>query len=104
MRKVTYRDRLILIVTEVSYAKALQVVQVVNALIDAKTDNAGFISNEFNYAYVGDAPVKALWDGKLLEDGTHVLKFEEYDEVTLTLPLTRDCFETLPVSLTAAWV
>lgn len=104
MRKVTYRDRLILLISEVSRAKALQVVQVVNALMDADLDNAGYISNEFNFAYVSNAPVKVLFDGKLLENGTHVLKFEEYDELTLTLPLTRECFELLPVSLSAAWV
>lgn len=104
MRKVVYRDRLTLIISEVSRAKALQVVQVVNALMEAEIDNAGFISNEFNFAYVNNAPVKALWDGKLLEEGTHTLKFEEYDELTLTLPLTREAFENLPISLSAMWV
>ncbi len=104
MRKVTYRDRLILLVSEVSRAKALQVVQVVNALMEADLDNAGYISNEFNFAYVSNAPVRVLFDGKLLDNGTHTLVFEEYDELTLTLPLTREAFEALPVSLSAAWV
>lgn len=104
MQKVVYRDKLTLLISEVSRAKALQVVQVVNALLDAEIDNAGFISNEFNFAYVSNAPVKALWDGKLLENGTHTLTFGEYDDLTLTLPLTRECFEALPVSLTALWV
>lgn len=104
MRKVTYRDRLVILVSEVSRAKALQVVQVINALMDAEIDNAGFISNEFNFAYVSNSSIKVLWDGKLLEDGTHTLVFEEHDELPLTLPLTRDAFEALPVSLAAAWV
>jgi hypothetical protein len=104
MRKVVYRDRLTLIIGMVNRAKALQVVQVVNSLMDAEIDNAGFISNEFNYAYVSNAPLKVLWDGKLLEDGTHTLSFEEYDELTLTLPITRDCFDALPVDLTAHWI
>jgi len=104
MRKVIYRDRLILLISEVSRPKALQVVQVVNALKEAELDNAAHISDEFFFAYVQNAPVKALFDGKLLDNGTHVLKFEEYDELTLTLPLTRDCFDQLPVSLTSAWI
>lgn len=104
MRKVVYRDRLTLIISEVSRAKALQVVQVVNALMEAELDNAGFISNEFHFAYASNSPVKALWDGKLLDNGTHILKFEEYDELTLTLPLTREAFEELPVSLSAVWI
>lgn len=104
MRKVTYRDRLILLISEVSRANALKVVQVVNALMEAELDNAGYIGNEFHWAYVQNAPVRVLWDGKLLENGTHILKFDEYDELTLTLPLTRDCFEALPVSLSAVWI
>ncbi len=104
MRKVVYRDRLILIVSEVSRAKALQIAQVVNALTDVEVNNDGFIRNEFHFAYAQNAPVKALWDGRLLEDGTHALKFEEYDEITLTLPLTREAFEALPVSLSAVWI
>jgi len=104
MKKVVYRERLTLIISEVTRAKALQVVQVVNALMDAEIDNAGFISNEFNFAYVSNAPVKVLWDGRLLEDGTHVLKFDDFDEMALVLPLTRECFEALPISITARWI
>ncbi len=104
MRKVVYRDRLILIVSEVSRAKALQVALVLSSLVGAEIGDGSFISNEYHFAYVSNATVKALWDGKLLEDGTHVLKFDEYDEITLTLPLTRECFDGLPVSLSAGWI
>ncbi len=104
MRKVTYRDRLILLVSEVSRPKALEVVQVVNALMEAELDNAAYISNEYFFAYVKNAPVKVLWNGKLLDDGIHHLEFEEYDAINLTLPITRGCFDELPVSLSAAWI
>jgi len=104
MRKVTHRDRLIILVSEVTRAKALEVAYVLSSLIDAEIDNAGFISSEYNFAYVHNAPVRVLWDGKLLEEGSHELQFEEYDTLNLTLPLTRECFENLPASLTAAWI
>ncbi len=104
MRKVIYREQLTLIVGLVSRAKALQVVQVFNSLMEAEIDNAGFITNEFNFAYVINAPLKVLWKGKLLENGVHTLEFGEYDDITLTLPITRETFDELPVDLTAMWI
>jgi len=104
MQKIVYRDRLVLLVNEITRAKALQVVQIVNTLVDMEIDNAGYISNEFHFAYVSNAPVKVLFDGKLLDNGSHVLNFGEYNEINLTLPLTRECFEELPISLTAQWI
>lgn len=104
MRKIVYRDRLIVFVGEINRAKALQVAQTVTTLLDADIDNPALISNEFHFAYVTNAPVKILFDGKVLEDGKHVLSFGEYDDLEITLPINRECFDALPVSLTADWI
>lgn len=103
MTTFTWKERLKVSVWEINRAKALRVAQTVNNLLDIHTDDSGFISSELDAAFVLNAPCKVMWDGEPLTDGAHTLAIDDY-EVALTLPLTRECFDALPVSLAAAWI
>jgi hypothetical protein len=101
--KFTWHDRLIVAVSEMNRASALRVAQSINALLEIDTDKAGFMSNEIQLAFVLNAPCKVVYDGAVLDAGTHHLDMGE-GGVDLMLPLTREGFEMLPVSLTALWI
>lgn len=103
MAKFTYKDKLIVAVWEMNRAAGLHVGNIINSLIDIQTDNDGFLTNEVHLAFALNAPCKIVYNGAVLEDGTHHLDIGE-EGFDLTLPLTREGFEALPVSLTVQWV
>lgn len=103
MARFSYKDRLTVVVHEMNRAAALRVAQTINTLVDIETDSAGFMSNEVHLAFVLNAPCMVTYDKSVLTDGTHHLAIDD-SVIELTLPLTRETFEALPVSLTAAWI
>lgn len=103
MARFTYKDRLVVVCTEMSRAAALRVAQSVNMLVDLAPTLNGTLTNELDTIYVLNTPCSVLLDSKVLDTGTHSIDLDG-QAFSLTLPLTRECFDALPVSLTAQWI
>lgn len=103
MAKFTYKERLTVSVHEMTRAQALRFAQTVNAVLELQATSDGVISSEVNVGYALNSPCHVSYEGKLLENGMHNLALDG-EMINLTLPLTRECFDNLPVSLTALWI
>lgn len=62
-----------------------------------------FLAREVDFLITRYARSKVTLDGELLADGTHVIDIGDDESIALVLPLTRENFNQLPVSLAAAW-
>lgn len=62
-----------------------------------------FLAREVDFLITRYARSKVMCNGVLLEDGTHQIDIGDDETMELVLPLTRDNFNQLPVSLAAAW-
>lgn len=100
MAKFTWKS-LTLIVTEMSrttaleFAKEAELIQLIN--------DFDVLTREVDYLITRYAPVKVLCDGKVLSEGTHVIDIGDDETINLVLPITRENFNQLPVSLAAEW-
>lgn len=92
-----------MMVSEMSRAQALRVAQSLNALIGVDGLQADFMQTELDTLYVLNAPALVTLDGKVLDAGSYPLQMGDTN-FTLELPLTRACFDALPVSLAAEWI
>lgn len=62
-----------------------------------------FLAQEVDFLITRYARSKVMYKGELLNDGTHVIDTGDDESIALALPLTRENFNQLPVSLAAAW-
>jgi hypothetical protein len=98
-----WRERLKLVVTEMSRTAALDCARDFGSFLDGSGHEQAAVSGEIDYLFAAHAPCKLFWDGALLEAGTHTLTLDADDSLTLTVPLTRAGFNALPVSLAQGW-
>jgi len=61
------------------------------------------LAREIDFLITRYARSKVLYNGDILPDGTHLIDIGDGEQIPLVLPLTRDNFNQLPVSLAAAW-
>lgn len=88
-------------VGEMSRAEALafsKQAEMIQLLQDAEA-----LAREIDFMISGFSPSRVLHNNAALGDGDHTIAIGEGEYIKLTLPLTRACFDALPVSLAAAW-
>jgi hypothetical protein len=108
MAAFVWRERLRVSVSEMSRAAALDCARDFGAFIERLFDgafegvNKAQIANtEIEWLFVHYAPVTFWLEGKPITDVQ--LAFMDEPPVAFTLPITRECFDTLPISLTQPW-
>lgn len=102
MTTFTWRDTLTVSVGEMSRAQALDCSRQFDAMIGV-FDYADLLE-ETDVIGVLHAPVTIKVDGEMFGGGERFVKVGEDEPFKLTLPLTRECFSQLPMSLTQQWV
>lgn len=81
--------------TSLEFAREAELIQLVA--------DADFLAREVDYLITRYALCKVIYNGAPLENGVHTIDTGSGDTITLELPLTRENFNQLPVSLAAAW-
>lgn len=103
MGKLVYKERLSIIISEMDRSSALRMSDVIESIMDSGVTDKAVTNNILAYTFVSYSPYKVVYDGKVLEDGKHILVFDDESTIELTLPITNDCFDALPYSLTRDW-
>lgn len=105
MASFLWRERLKVSVSEMSRAAALDCARDFGAFVSAALDGQysgdrrSLIDAEIEWLFVRYAPVVLLWDGLPFASTDFVLD----GEVTIAQPITRECFDALPISLAQQW-
>lgn len=102
MAILKWKDKLTIWVGEMSRAQALQFSQ--QAELITLVADFEFLSREVEFLFVSAAPCRVKYQDQLLADGIHeILVNPNEPPILLTLPMTRKCFDELPVSLSNEW-
>jgi hypothetical protein len=98
-----WRDALMVSVNEMSRTQALDCAREFDLLLNVVTD-IDELMREADVLGVLHAPAIVKWRGEVLGSGEQVIQLDEGESIKLVLPLTRECFNALPMSLTQLWV
>ena len=102
MTHFVWNDVLRIQVGEMSRSDSLHFTQSAER-IDLIPD-ATLLHQELEFLFISCAPVSFVFNNEPLEDGTHELILTEGEPpLVLKLPITRECYNNLPISLTAKW-
>lgn len=102
MPTFTWHDCLTVSVHEMSRADALDCARQFD-LLAGVIPNVGEYLAEINALIAVKAPAAVRFQGVLLNAGPRHLVLSDEEAVDLTLPLTREAFDALPMSLATAW-
>lgn len=103
MATFTWQDILTVTVGEMSRAQALDCARQFQTLSRVYTD-VDELMVEADVTGVLYAPVVVKLYGNLLDPGPHVITLADDVDFTLTLPLTHEAFNVLPMSLAQLWI
>lgn len=103
MATFVWRNTLTVSVGEMSRTAALECCQRFDTLAQVYT-NTGDLLAETDILTVLYAPLTVKVGSEPFAAGERTLELDDGERVTLTLPLTREGFMALPMSLTAAWI
>ena len=102
MATFTWKDKLTVTVGEMSRTQGIDCARQFDLLAKVYTDYDELM-READALVVINSPTTIRTGDKMLSDGVHGIKLDD-KVVKLVLPLTRDSFYELPMSLSEAWV
>lgn len=103
MPSFTWRNCLTVSVSEMSRTQALDCARSFDLLAQVYPSLDDLVA-EADVLCVIFAPCIIKVGDRILEAGTHIVKRDDGDSLSLTLPLTSDSFKALPMGLTEAWI
>lgn len=103
MQTFTWRDILTVSVGEMNRAQGLDCARHFEILKGAMP-SVETLLHEADMLVCLYAPAVVTLRGEILADGERVIDLEEHETLRLALPLTRDVFLALPMSLTEQWI
>jgi len=103
MATFIWRNVLTVTVGEMSRTRAIECCQQFDLLAGIYT-NADDLLAETDVLCVLHAPTTVKVRGEVMAEGERLILLDEGESIRLTLPLTRECFMALPMTLTRAWI
>lgn len=103
MATFIWRDVLTVTVGEMSRTKAIECCQQFDLLASIYTNPDDLLA-ETDVLCAISAPTTIKIRGEVFTDGERIITLDEGESVRLKLPLDRETFMALPMSITQAWV
>lgn len=103
MPSFSWRDVLTVSVTEMSRAQALDCTRHFNLMVGVMSTIDDLL-READILAALYAPAVVRYHGDILAAGEKTIDLGDGETLTLTLPITREAFMALPMSLTERWI
>lgn len=89
-------------VGEMNRATALDCARDFEPLLLLPSDS-GLLDNEIELLFVRYAPAAIIVGDKVVAQGDHTLDLPDGEKLTIILPMTRECYNALPITLARQW-
>lgn len=103
MATFTWKEKLTVTVGEMSRTQGIDCARQFDLLAKVYTDY-NELMRESDALVVINAPVTIRSGDKVLSEGEYDIRLPDEKVISLVLPLTRDSFYALPMSLSEAWI
>lgn len=103
MTTFIWREVLSVNIGEMSRTQAIECCRKYDALTEIFTDYIELMG-EADILAVLNAPVVVKVKGEVFSIGERAIELPDEQPFKLVLPLTRDCFDAMPMSLATAWI